>query len=159
MHVVENKQIIQVAVPRPLHSVYDYLLDTDMAIPKVGTRVEVPFGNTHAIGICINASVRQPHRHLKTVIRLLDQEPLIPENLMALAHWMTDYYHHPIGEVLSTIIPTAARKGGNAVIDAPDYWRVAAAAGSPSASPTAPTGQDRRLPLNGPHSMTYGNAV
>ena len=133
MHVVENKQIIQVAVPRPLHSVYDYMLNADMAIPEVGTRVEVPFGNTHAIGICINASVHQPHRHLKTVIRLLDQEPLIPENLMSLAHWMTDYYHHPIGEVLSTIIPTAARKGVNAVIDAPDYWRVAAAFDNPRA--------------------------
>jgi len=42
-----------------------------------------------------------------------------------LAHWMSTYYHHPLGEVLATVLPAAARRGAEFSITAADCWQVA----------------------------------
>jgi primosomal protein N' (replication factor Y) len=40
---------------------------------------------------------------------VLDKEPSIPSGLLKLLKWAADYYHHPIGEVIRTALPTAIR--------------------------------------------------
>ena len=107
----EAAAVIQVAVPRPLHAVYDYQVPQQMNMPKIGARVRVPFGRSATVGICVATQVETPHKQLKDVTEVLDSQPVVPTELMALAHWMTTYYHYPLGEVLATILPAAARKG------------------------------------------------
>ena len=119
----KHSRVIQVAVPRPLHAVYDYSVPTDLDIPVVGSRVKVPFARTITIGICVATCVETPHAKLKDIHEVLDDEAVVPAELVALAHWMTDYYHYPLGEVLATILPAAARKGAICRIDPPDHWR------------------------------------
>jgi primosomal protein N' (replication factor Y) len=53
----QGNRIIQVAVPRPLHAVYDYSVPESMPIPNVGARLKVPFGGTQTIGVCVNVEV------------------------------------------------------------------------------------------------------
>ncbi|NOX51780.1 MAG: DEAD/DEAH box helicase family protein, partial [Gammaproteobacteria bacterium] len=117
-------RVIQVAVPRPLHTVYDYSVPEEMSMPTIGTRLRVPFGRTNTIGICTATEVETAHKRLKNIRQVLDSQPAIPAELMQLAHWMTQYYHHPLGEVLATMLPSAARKGAPFDIDAVDNWRV-----------------------------------
>ncbi len=117
-----NARVIQVAVPRPLHAVYDYALPPQMPLPEVGARVRVPFGRSAAVGVCVATDVDSSHAKLKQVTELLDVSAVVPAELMALAHWMSGYYHHPLGEVLATMLPAAARKGADCAIDTPDFW-------------------------------------
>jgi primosomal protein N' (replication factor Y) len=120
------QRVIQVAVPRPLHAVYDYQVPQPLNIPNVGARVRVPFGRSATVGICVATQVETPHKQLKDVAEVLDSQPVVPTELMALAHWMTTYYHYPLGEVLATMLPAAARKGASCAIDEPDHWRICA---------------------------------
>ena len=118
------ESIIQVAVPRPLHTVYDYQVPSGVPTPRVGARVRVPFGPSQAIGVCTSTAVESPHAKLKYITCVLDDVPLVPNELMQLANWMSRYYHYPVGEILATILPVAARKGALGQVDAPDYWQV-----------------------------------
>lgn len=119
-----SNAVIQVAVPRPLHAVYDYALPEGTPPPPVGVRVRVPFGRSETIGICTSTTVTAPHDQLKAIKDVLDSAPLVSEELLELAQWMTAYYHHPLGEVLATILPAAARKGASTDITPPDFWRL-----------------------------------
>jgi primosomal protein N' (replication factor Y) (superfamily II helicase) len=120
-------RVIQVAVPRPLHAVYDYQVPEKMPVPAIGCRVQVPFGRSSTIGICVATHVTHPHSKLKEITKTLDTQPLVPDELMSLAHWMTTYYHYPLGEVLATLLPAAARKGAACDIEPADYWHTATA--------------------------------
>lgn len=139
--MASNHHVIQVAVPRPLHSVYDYHVDESTGVPKVGARLRVPFGRSEVIGVCISTTVDTPHDNTKAVLEILDPDAAIAEELLDLAQWMSGYYHYPLGEVLATILPSAARKGSDFEIKPPpppDLWHLL----DPSAaSPRAKTQQ------------------
>ena len=90
----ETKRFIRVAVPRPLHSVYDYHLAQDTPTPDVGARRRVPFGRSFVIGICVSKSVETPHAKTKAVVEVLDNDAAIAEELLDLAQWMSSYYHY-----------------------------------------------------------------
>lgn len=125
--MADTKQVIQVAVPRPLHSAYDYHVDGGLALPSIGARVRVPFGRSEVIGICVNTLVDNPHAKTKPVSEILDDDAVIDAELLGLAQWMQSYYHYPLGEVLATILPSAARKGSQLEIKPeppPDIWRL-----------------------------------
>ncbi len=122
----DASRVIQVAVPRPLHAVYDYAVPDNLPIPAIGARVSVPFGHSKTVGVCVAQAPSQPHTRLKDIYAVLDETGVVPESLMDLAHWMTTYYHYPLGEVLATMLPAAARKGAACEIDPPDIWRAVA---------------------------------
>lgn len=137
----KNHHVIQVAVPRPLHSVYDYHVDSSATVPHVGARLRVPFGRSEVIGICVSTQVDNPHSDTKPVIEVLDDDAAIAEELLDLAQWMSNYYHYPLGEVLATILPSAARKGSTFEIKPPplpDLWQLK---NPDAASPRAKTQQ------------------
>jgi primosomal protein N' (replication factor Y) len=125
----DHNRVIQVAVPRPLHSVYDYAVPENIPVPPPGTRVEVPFGRSRTLGICVNTEVSDPHKSLKPIHAWIDAqnaEPAVSAELLQLAQWMSSYYHHPLGEVLATVLPAAARRGVEFAITPADLWQVIA---------------------------------
>ncbi|WP_201586383.1 primosomal protein N' [Psychrobacter jeotgali] len=113
--------LVQVALPVPLYRVFDYRIPADVnafssgSIPKVGCRVEVPFGRQTLIGIVINhiasADSSVPSNKLKAIKRCLDDEPILNEKMLTLAHWLARYYHYPLGDVLSVMLPSLVRQG------------------------------------------------
>ena len=42
---------------------------------------------------------------------VIDDIPLIDEKLMSLAHWISNYYFCPLGQVLAAMLPAAVKKG------------------------------------------------
>ena len=104
----ERATVVQVAVPRPLRRLFDYAAPNGP--PPPGVRVRVPFGRTSVIGLVVGARRGSEHR-LKALDSVLDSEPLLPADSLALAQWLADYYHHPIGEVLAAMLPAKARRG------------------------------------------------
>ncbi len=111
------KRIVQVAVPSPLAQTFDYLLPRQGISPVIGVRVRVPFGKRSVVGIVtgLAADSTLPAARLRTVQQVLDADPLFPPDLLELLLWASDYYHHPVGEVLSTALPLVLRRGRPAI--------------------------------------------
>lgn len=105
-----TRLVVQVAVPRPLRRVFDYSLPPQLPHPKVGARVRVPFGRAEVVGIITGFSETSAHV-LKSVIEVLDDDGFLAADLIVLAQWLSGYYHHPLGEVYATLLPSAARRG------------------------------------------------
>ncbi|HKV96441.1 MAG TPA: primosomal protein N' [Gammaproteobacteria bacterium] len=123
--------ILHVAVPAPLPRHFDYLppehVDTATLAP--GMRLRVPFGKREIIGVLLATSTHSdvPAAKLKRASALLDETPLIPADLLALARWAADYYHHPIGEVVAALLPPMLRTGESGVAALTYVWRLTAA--------------------------------
>lgn len=107
-------EILRVALPTPLPKLYDYLALNDKDIEfRVGMRVCVPFGHRELIGVIWQLAETSdvPADKLKSIIACLDHHPIIDPLLYNLLSWAQQYYHHPIGDVISTALPVALRKG------------------------------------------------
>ncbi len=113
--------LVQVALPVPLYRVFDYSVPADTSVlqahtcPDIGSRVEVSFGRQTLIGIVI-AHIAQsdssvPSNKLKPITRCLDDEPILDKQMLALAYWLARYYHYPLGDVLSVMLPSLVRQG------------------------------------------------
>ena len=98
----------QVALPVPLDRTFTYAV-REGQFPQRGARVIAPFRNEKLIGVvtAVNAQVPQDVevRYLEAV---LDQEPLLSEQLLTMAEWMAQYYLAPLGEVLRGMLPLMA---------------------------------------------------
>ena len=103
-------QIVTVAVPRPIWNTYDYLYSGKGPPPDIGARVQVPLGRTRIIGIVIDLPQSSSYE-LKPLGKIIDRTPLLKEDLVNLAGWLSKYYHYPIGSVYETMLPAAARRG------------------------------------------------
>ncbi len=116
--------IVQVAVPRPLRTTFSYTLPAGDAAPPIGCRVRAPFGASTIVGIVVGLETNVAGIKLKEISEVLDEEPVLGADLIDLARWSAEYYHHPIGDVLATMLPTLARRGEDAVVRAKPIWRV-----------------------------------
>jgi primosomal protein N' (replication factor Y) len=76
--------------------------------PVVGGRVLVPFRNQRISGVVTALHDRAPSMEAKTVIQVLDNEPVLDEGLMKLGQWIAQYYLAPIGDVFRGMLPLAA---------------------------------------------------
>jgi primosomal protein N' (replication factor Y) len=98
----------EVALPVPLDRTFTYAVKEGQS-PRRGARVIAPFRNEKLIGVVTALDVKAPVdfevRYLEAV---LDEEPLLSDELLALAEWMAHYYLAPLGEVLRTMLPLMA---------------------------------------------------
>ena len=105
----EARQIIaSVAFDSPLDQLFDYHVPAELSGSlQIGQRVQAPFGraNRLQIGFCVKLSSRQASRPLKSVRQIVDEKPLIANELLKLARWIGSYYCCPLGQVLASMIP------------------------------------------------------
>ena len=115
--------VAHVALPVPLPRTFDYLLPDSMSA-TAGCRVTVPFGKQQRTGIVVSVSEKSelPLNELKSVIAVLDNEPVYSTSTWRLLLWAADYYHHPIGDVLFHALPILLRQGKNACHAPMWYW-------------------------------------
>ncbi len=115
--------ILRVAIDTPLRRVFDYLppapLDDSAAASagesawQPGVRVLVPFGRRRVVGILIEIAAQSPIQasKLKRAQEILDSRPVFDAVTFDLLRWAADYYHHPLGEVMSAALPASLRDG------------------------------------------------
>src|SRR6185503_1968622 len=105
--------VFRVALDTPLRRLFDYLPPAEQTAIAPGMRVRVPFGRQRLIGIVIEtaSSSELPQERLKPILEVLDPRPVLDASALALLRWAAEYYHHPVGEVLSTALPKALRLG------------------------------------------------
>ena len=112
--------ILRVAIQVPVYRLFDYLapLDVDLSTLTPGVRLEVPFGKGQKIAYLLEITQQSDIEisKLKPVIRVLDHYSLLSAKDLRLLKWASEYYHHPIGDVISTAFPTALSQGKPAVL-------------------------------------------
>jgi primosomal protein N' (replication factor Y) (superfamily II helicase) len=119
---------VRVAVPSPLRRAFDYLppAGQDRALAAPGTRVRVPFGRGTRVGVVL-AHVEHSQvarQRLKRIAQVLDEEPLLDARSLAFLCWASEYFHHPIGEVILGALPAALRAGKPLAPSAELRWRL-----------------------------------
>jgi len=114
-------ELITVAVPAPLYQSFDYLVPESLrGRLQPGMRLRLPFGRRQLVGVALEPprEVDAVDAGYRAVGECLDEAPLLPRELLALARWAAEYYRHPPGEVLSALLPGPLRRGQPAT--APD---------------------------------------
>ncbi|CAN5693148.1 primosomal protein N' [soil metagenome] len=95
--------LVEVALPVPPLRNFTYRIAS--AVPE-GTRVRVPFAGRKLIGWVVGEAA--PPRELKQILdvdTVLDEEPSVTPDLLALCRWIAEYYIAPLGLVLRGALP------------------------------------------------------
>jgi primosomal protein N' (replication factor Y) (superfamily II helicase) len=121
--VAPHGGISRVALDVPLRRLFDYRVPEGTTAPAPGTRVRVPFGRQRLIGVVIEhaQSSLLPEERLKPITAVLDTVPVLGAQVLELVRWASDYYHHPLGEVIAAALPKALR-GGASLLELDERW-------------------------------------
>ena len=119
-------RLVQVAIPSPLFTLFDYQWTLDSAIIP-GIRVAVPFGRRQLVGVLVGeiSATEVPSNKIRKVQRVYDSKPIVSADMMSLLQWASRYYHHPLGEVLASALPVLLRKGAKAELQRIESYSVA----------------------------------
>jgi len=102
--------IIRVALDVPLSTLFDYSVSDAMRL-EIGQRVVVPFGRKLLLGVAMEwaeTSALAAER-IKPVARVLDDVPPLPQELLTLLRFTSDYYHYPLGMTVLAALPARLR--------------------------------------------------
>ena len=118
--------LVQVAVPVPNLDLLTYSVPAGGPVPVVGSRVIVPVGARVVTGIVIEvhaSGASVAGMEIKPLRQVLDVEPFVPPEVIALARWTAEYYAAGVGDTIPALLPPMAR---GARADAHKTMRVAA---------------------------------
>ena len=113
--LIAQKCFVKVLISGPFAQAFDYHLpDKFQAQACVGVRVQVPFGQRNSIGIIHRFSKKSDYdpAKIKSVIAVLDDSPVIMEDIQQLCDWAATYYHHSLADILLSTLPKSLRDGG-----------------------------------------------
>ncbi|HEX2549035.1 MAG TPA: primosomal protein N' [Gammaproteobacteria bacterium] len=106
---------LQVAVPRPLRQLYDYLppIQGEWRHLQPGARVRISFGRREEIGIFIgfNENPTFARENLKPILEVIDNQTIFDPHVYQLCEKAAGYYQYPLGEVLHHALPKWLRQG------------------------------------------------
>ena len=102
---------VRVALDVPVPTLFDYRAEHAVA-NDVGSRVLVPFGKKVAVGVIFELAQETtlaPQR-VRNVLSILRDVPPLSNDILMLLKFSSDYYHHPIGQVVMGTLPTRLRR-------------------------------------------------
>ena len=104
------EKYVNIAFNLPVDNTFTYTVPagTTGIIPgilKKGSRVLAPFGNRNLTGVITGFSDSTELKKVKSVIRILDPEPVISGEMIEFCLWISKYYICPIGEVIFSALP------------------------------------------------------
>ena len=103
-----------IAVGLPLRQCFTY---KSKEVIKKGKRVIVPFGSKSIVGIVVKKIAKPKSlKGLKEIISIADEHSCFDGSIFEAITWASDYYHHPIGEVFFSFMPTLLRKRNDKII-------------------------------------------
>ena len=131
--------LADVAVPVPVARVFSYAVPQELAAGvRVGARVVCPFGARRMVGVVLATREGEPPGRVKSLARVLDTEPALPEDLLAFLRDLAAYYFAPIGEVVRLALPPIDREAAREVA-APSLFGEAGGVGARRVQWVAPT--------------------
>jgi len=102
---VENSYI-EVAVAVPVYHPFTYSVPQCLLpFAAAGKRVLVPFGRRRVTGYILGPSQDCEAAEIKHILDVLDEQPLFGPAMISFFQWISDYYKHPIGDVIKNALP------------------------------------------------------
>jgi primosomal protein N' (replication factor Y) (superfamily II helicase) len=145
-----------VSLPVPLDQPFTYSLpETLRHRVRPGSRLLVPFGPRKLTGVILRCHDERPDVATKDALRLLDAEPVLSAELLALGRWIGAYYCAPLGDVLRGMLPLASEIRRGKVWSLTDSGRDAARQLLLDSSPDDPVLQVLRMLEKRPLSAAY----
>lgn len=79
---------------------------------EVGMRVIVPFGRLKTEGYILHLSdtAELEDSRIKSIIKLIDEYPVLSQMQIELAYWMKEKYHSMLAQVIRLMLPAQMRK-------------------------------------------------
>lgn len=111
--------VLKVALPLPLHQLYDYLPppNVDFRTLMPGVRVRVLFAGRKLIGVVVKpARSTLPVARLRPIIEVLDPYSLFTKELWESLQWAARYWQHPLGEVFAAALPRQLREDAETTV-------------------------------------------
>lgn len=104
--------IVGVALDTPLRRIFDYRVPQQQAVVP-GQRLWVPFGRRRVVGVAteVRQTTTVAEGKLRAVLGPVDSEPTFDAALLKLLLWSSEYYRHPVGEVIAAALPGPLRQG------------------------------------------------
>jgi primosomal protein N' (replication factor Y) (superfamily II helicase) len=128
----EAERYAEVAVPLFVRQTYTYRLPGALAERTLpGCRVFVPFGKKIVTGyvVALHSELDQEldATSIKDVEELLDDQPVVTEEILRLTHWVSDYYYAPWGECLRAALPAGLATSSEPYLTVTERGRLALA--------------------------------
>jgi len=158
--------LADVALPVPLARVFSYEVPDELASRAVaGTRVVCNFANRRVVGAIVARREGEPPEGVKPLLAVVDDdEPALPEDLLAFLRDVAAYYLAPIGEVVRMALPPVEAKTAREVAEPTLFPGLHRARGVGArrvqwVSPTAETGDASKLRGKAPAVLAHVRAV
>jgi len=120
-------QYVQVAIPVPMRQLFTYQVPINLQVPAViiGERVIVPFGGRQVVGIILATSedCDIPANKLKSILSRVADNYHFNASLLHFLRLCSDYYHHPMGDVLQQALPVLLRQLKQPDVSPTIEWR------------------------------------
>jgi len=102
---------VEVVVGLPIDGVFDYSVkDRWEGKLAIGKRVLVPFRNQRKVGYIVNIKNYSPIKNIKPIYEVIDEVPILDNELLRLSKRISEYYYCFWGEAIELILPNALRK-------------------------------------------------
>ncbi|MDE6339741.1 MAG: primosomal protein N', partial [Muribaculaceae bacterium] len=115
----------EIILPLPLYSTFTYLIPSEMeGALKKGSRVLVQFGKKkYYTGLVEHIHSNAPEGYeIKSIMALLDAEPIVRYPQLKLWHWMAEYYLCSVGDIYKAAVPTGLKPESETFISLnPDF--------------------------------------
>ena len=117
---------VEVAVALPVFGTFTYAVKPPPApLPAAGQRVLVPFGRRRVTGYVLGQAPATEKHEIKSILDILDEAPIFPPEMIDFFRWISDYYIHPLGEVIRTALPAGVNVTETAVCSITEAGKIA----------------------------------
>ena len=109
---------VEIILPLALPNVYTYAVPPHLLAKTLpGSRAEVVFGkNKKYAGIVKKIITIKPEYNTKSILNILDDEPLLYPQQMQLWQWLSEYYMCSEGEVMAAALPANFKLSSETVL-------------------------------------------
>ena len=102
---------IRVIIDRAIHRELDYLVPEPLAERVgVGSRVRVPFRDKSTLATVVAALDHSEAEGIRPIEAVIGEAPILSEQLLELARWISAYYCCPIETVMRSLLPQVIRR-------------------------------------------------
>lgn len=141
-----RERIVRVALPVPVPQLFDYKSE-NVEDGDVGRCVRVPFGKAQKTGliVALPADSGVDPARLKSVHHIQREVSALPPDWLALARFVSRYYHAPLGEVIALALPPGLRRADAVSSDPLDPFLCITPAGREALDATARASRARAV--------------
>src|SRR6266704_815657 len=102
---------VRVVVDRAIHRELDYSVPESLAQRVgVGSRVRVPFRDKSALATVVAVPESSEAKGIRPIEIVIGEAPILSEQLLELARWISAYYCCPIETVMRSMLPQVIRR-------------------------------------------------